>query len=205
MNALSEPCWMVYAGFVISIATLIVLIWYACLTRGIEKAANEQSEGLSKPLVVPVICPREPLIGRFGNSQGGLQAQSLQQAAEERYEFAGKLKLSPTDGIDYLKLVNIGNGAAMCIRCVLETGFTQQYLPYLRAGEALQIGFSKSWLQGGGTILCEFEGVSGRYYSKVPFTRDFTVGRMEFGRLPKTHSSTGKHEGVAQRQVMPTS
>ena len=53
MSTVSEPCWMLYASFVISAVTLIALIYYACLTKQIAEASNKQTEALWKPWVVP--------------------------------------------------------------------------------------------------------------------------------------------------------
>jgi hypothetical protein len=53
MGTQSAQNWISLFGLVVSVATLITLIVYVRATKGIERAANEQSEGLSKPSFAP--------------------------------------------------------------------------------------------------------------------------------------------------------
>jgi hypothetical protein len=182
MSLASVPIWMTYANFVVGVATLFVLVWYACLTRGIERASVEQSEGLSRPVVTPVIRARRPLSERAGTDCGGAAGQRLEDVAKERYSYAAELHG------DHLILENIGNGPALHVKCWIEfpNGESEQgpyFVPYLRSGKPHDIfdaPVPHPYHSERGTICCMYYGINGRKHSsKLPFIQGGATGAIE--------------------------
>lgn len=150
---------MIYASFAVSILTLAVLIWYACLTRGIEKAANEQSEGLSKPSLALRAVPRSPTTS--ANFVEIVNRKMLTRAEPN------------AEG--YLEMVNIGNGPALRVQFEIREGSPQSGDPwtgvgaYILAAEALPLPLpSGNPIKGKQQrITCSYASLSGNRYESV--------------------------------------
>lgn len=160
MHAVSEPNWMLYASFVVSLLTLGALIWYACLTRGIERAANEQSEGLSKPI-----------LALYSGSWLSPEQNPPEVGIQEVFARAEPNKRG------YYELANIGSGPAVDVECELATpdlaGGTAQRLwaAYLQANERLELPLSTRIVVASGpaghsrhVVTSRYESVSGSKY-----------------------------------------
>ena len=161
MNAVSEPCWMVYASFAISVLTLAVLIWYAWLTRGIEKAANEQSEGLAKPVIVVESSPDIP------------------DSNVDRAILGGGLFSEIVNGV---RLLNIGTGPALWVEWSTKgqhnTGEGPEsgsagFVPYLRPNETVDTECSRAYVSGLNylTVECRYQSLS-----RTRYTSRTTIG-----------------------------
>jgi hypothetical protein len=151
---------MVYLTFAISVLTLVVLFWYACLTCGIEKAAKEQSEGLSKPaLALRAIPPRSPTIDE--NFVEILNRKMLTRAEP--------------NSSGCLELVNIGNGPALGVHCEIRDVNAPQGRPWILPAAYVPAGgaFSLPPLSGNTIkgkqhkIACYYDGLSGSKYESV--------------------------------------
>jgi len=150
MGTVGESSWMLYASFVISVITLIVLIYYAWLTSRIARASNIQSEGLSRP-VMTVRTRAYDLDWRIVQAMGVV-------AAEVDNDLA---------------LINIGNGPALSLRWTVSSRFGDRLpasssgsVPYLRPGEVLQaVARDLHSLPHARTeVVCDYLGVSGVWY-----------------------------------------
>jgi hypothetical protein len=174
VNGVSEPSWMLDASFVVSLLTLSVLIWYAYLTRGIERAANEQSEGLSKPALTLFAIPRSPTIDE--NFTEILKRRMLTRAEPN------------ANGC--LEMVNIGNGPALRVRFEIRDIGLPCGKPwiggaaYIKAGGALPLP-----LQGGSfikgkqhKIVCYYDGLSGSHYEFVTELNGDEIEKWDFSR-----------------------
>jgi hypothetical protein len=144
---------MVYLTFAISVLTLVVLFWYACLTRGIEKAAKEQSEGLSKPLIVVVSSPDIP------NKDEAILGGGLFSEIGDR-----------------VLLMNIGTGPALWVNWSATgqhaTGESRVsslagFVPYLRPNETVDTEHSRPYVSGLNylTVECRYESLSRTRYT----------------------------------------
>jgi len=167
---------MVYASFAVSVLTLAVLIWYAWLTRGIEKAANEQSVGLSKPAIaLRAIPPRSPTIDE--NFVEILNRKMLTRAEPNSSGF--------------LELVNIGNGPALSVHCEIRDVNAPQGRPwilpaaYVPAGGALSLP-----LLCGNTIkgkqheiVCSYDSLSRNAYKSVIKLNGDEIEDWDFSRM----------------------
>lgn len=84
-------------------ANLVAVGIYVVLTWGIKRASNEQIEALSKPaLVLRAVPPRLTLNDNFTEI---LHRRVLMRAK--------------ANGDEYLELVNVGNGPALEVSCVI--------------------------------------------------------------------------------------
>jgi hypothetical protein len=155
---------MVYAGFAISLLTLAVLIWYAWLTRGIERAANEQSEGLSKPAIVVVSSPDIPNRNREMAILGGGLFSEIG---------------------DRVQLQNIGTGPALWVewsaRGRHNTGESQEscvagFVPYLRPNETVDTECSRAYVSGLRSLAveCTYQSLG-----RTRYTSKTTIGDPE--------------------------
>ncbi len=172
------------------LANLIAIGIYVWLTWGIKNASNEQSEGLSKPAVVPVTRRRPSLFNRQP-SPGGPQGQSLEEAAVERYGYATELDE------DDLRLQNIGTGPAIQVRCTIESENGSQgpyIIPYLPPSKQMQVDVTTFSLRGTrGSIRCAFEGLTGiGYVTETPFFQDGTVGNLKLRRRRAASKEEGR-------------
>jgi hypothetical protein len=150
---------MVYASFAVSLVTLAVLIWYACLTRGIEKAANAQSEGLSKPALTLRAIPR-----------------SL-TTSENFTEIVNRKMLTRAEPNPKgcLELVNIGNGPALGVHFHIRDVNAPQGKPWIGTAAYIQPGgaLPLPLLSGNPItdkqhkIVCYYESLSGNIYESV--------------------------------------
>lgn len=147
---------MIYASFVISFLALVVLVWYAWLTRGIEKAANEQSEGLSKPVIVVVSSPDIP-----------------SDHVDEAILGEGGLFSEITDGV---QLLNIGAGPALRVRWSATgqhiTGESQEsrvegFVPYVQPPGTVDTECTRAFVSGLKSlrVTCTYKSLGGRQYT----------------------------------------
>jgi hypothetical protein len=152
---------MVYASFAISVLTLAVLIWYAWLKRGIEKAANEQSEGLAKPVIVVESSPDIP-------------DSNVDEAI-----LGGGLFSEIVNGV---RLLNIGTGPALWVEWSAKgqhnTGEGPEsgsagLVPYLRPNETVDTECSRAYVSGLNylTVECRYQSLS-----RTRYTSRTTIG-----------------------------
>lgn len=162
MNVVSEPCSMEYASFAVSVLALAVLIWYAYLTRGIEKAANAQSEGLSKPVIVVVSSPDIP------NKVEAILGGGLFSEIGDR-----------------VLLLNIGTGPALWVKWSATgqhgTGESREsslagFVPYLRPNEIVDTEHSRAYVSGLNNLIveCKYESLS-----RTCYTSRTTIGDQD--------------------------
>ena len=85
---------MAIADLVVSILTLLAIVWYVCETLKIRRASQEQAEALQKPCVVLVAAPRDP-----------------DDAILDGDGAVGEMVVDAHDG--NVALVNIGSGPAL--------------------------------------------------------------------------------------------
>jgi hypothetical protein len=170
------------ANLVVGVIALVFLVKYVRATKGIEKAAIEQSEGLSKPaLALRAIPPRSPTIGE--NFVEILKRQMLTRA-------------EPTaDG--HLELINTGNGPALRVSCEISDVDRPAGRPwiipaaYVRAGETLPLP-----LQNGNPIkgkrhkiTCSYHSLSWTEYASVVEVGGHEgdeIAHFSFGARPST-------------------
>ena len=88
------PLWLQVATFVVLLLTLGAVVWYACLTRKLWKAALEQAEAQLKPCITPATMQRDPT-----------------EAVAPRNGVKGETVLAFDTG--NLAIRNIGNGPAV--------------------------------------------------------------------------------------------
>lgn len=137
-----------YVNLTISVVTLAILFWYALLTRGIEKEAIKQTEGLSKPAVT-IRC-------------------SIPPPSDEAI-LNGETK-AHIPGV-YVELINIGNGPAMQLECMITHKRSEKMppythkveIPYLDANQSFAIPLTRTGLTPNHHcfIDCSYASLSG--------------------------------------------
>ena len=134
-------------GLALQVVMLVFLVKYVRATKGIEKASNEQSEGLSKPVVTV-----------------RLQSARTDEAIVEGLscEIAG----------DQIELTNIGTGPALKLRWrVQEKGEPHKlgpegYVPYLEPGKTVKTSLLRGYITGMDefSLECSYASVSNAQY-----------------------------------------
>lgn len=151
---------VLFLAFAVNVATLVYLIKYVRATKGIEREAGIQSEGLSKPaLALRAVVPRS--LTTDENFLEILNRKLLTRAEPNAKGF--------------LEMVNIGSGPALLVQYEIREGSPQSGKPwiggaaYIRAGETLALP-----LQSGNPIkdrqqkiTCSYASLSGNKYESV--------------------------------------
>jgi hypothetical protein len=138
-------------GLLVSVVTLLFLIIYVRATKGIEKAANEQSEGLAKPVIV-------------------VESSGVNSSVEAI--LSGGLFSEIGDG--GVRLINIGTGPALWLEWSA-TGKRYSdkgpcgsagFVPYLTPGQPIPAGCSRGFVSGLSflTVECKYRSLSGTHY-----------------------------------------
>jgi hypothetical protein len=156
MSSMLAQNLILMANLAVALWALAYLIKYVRATKGIEKAANAQSEGLSKPALVLRSISRsitqDDVLGK---------GRRLSAHAEPNAE-------------DQLELENIGNGPALSVHCVItKTGDSadpwRRFAPYIRAAERLPlpilVGNSMRGKQH--KMMCSYSSLGGNKYEAV--------------------------------------
>ena len=127
--------WIALAGLGVQILIFIGLIWYACETRDLRKASQEQNkisqeqnEAMQKPCLVPLVQKRD-------DRDLDTAVESMRPNSHPAYRVVVNGRSSGR-----VELQNIGSGPAFNIQYELQTpeGVTKKhsggYLPYLHEG-----------------------------------------------------------------------
>lgn len=155
MDCVSAQNVILLLQFLVSVVTLVFLIKYVRATVGIEKAANEQSEGLSKPAVTVYCRVPNPTV------EAVLKGISFGEIV----------------GPD-LEMVNIGNGPALQLHWSLTWKSQRQnglggsqngFVPFLSPGDKFATTISRNLLGQDNlcSVRCSYRGLSGAEYVSV--------------------------------------
>jgi hypothetical protein len=168
MDFLSVQNVILFLQFIVSVVALIFLIKYVRSTEGIEKAANEQSEGLSKPVVTIL-----------ANAMQSDKAFFEEMVAE-------------TTG-QHVQLVNIGTGPAIKLKWSIDwtekgnkglKGDQQGFVPYLEAGKTLETSLPRVFLTGQieCSVRCSYRSISEAEYTSLAVLDQTKITKVEFKR-----------------------
>lgn len=151
------------AGLAVQIVAVIFLVRYVRATKGIEKASNEQSEGLSKPVVTVRLEP-------VHTDEAILAGLSCQMAG------------------DQMELANIGTGPALKLSWrIKERGHSgpnreavhEGFVPYLPSGHKIATPIMRGYLTGDDSfsVECTYRSISdAEYVSQTEFEGMMATG-----------------------------
>lgn len=150
--------WIPILGFLVSVATLAVVVKYTAITARLERAAQDQTESSRKPVVVLLFDIRSD---DFELVFEAIEAQRVPPATMLRISEAGNFLI-----------INIGTGPALNITVdfgpVPEPATANRYarkIPFIAPGARVEapIGFGNN-LGDDYKFTARYESLSGRKY-----------------------------------------
>lgn len=172
--------WLPIMNFFLQLVALLVLIWYASLTRNISVASQDQAEAGVLPCLTLATAPRQQEEAVLGELEGRV----------------GAMVVSPRNG--NVVLLNIGNGPAINARYQFTPINPPQganvirpsnFLPIILAKETFITPVAHNALPNlQYEVVLIYESLSGRHYESRIRIDNLVLTDFRFKRLGRLHA-----------------
>ena len=163
-------CWIPVANFLVQLAILVALVWYAVETWRIRKASEEQAEAQQKPCLTVVTAPRD-----------------YDEAILEMNGAVGGMVVAPRNG--NIALENMGNGPAINVSYNFNpvdpstVSCPHGYLQNIRAGGTFIMAVARGVLSNREyELIVTYESLSGRRYESRITINNLVLTAFHFRR-----------------------
>jgi hypothetical protein len=183
-----------FANFIVGIAALGVLVWYAIETwklrkaaeaqivvsHDLLKAANDQAEGMSRPCLTirPQLRDMDHTLLHMDGAVGGTVVR---------------------DEAGHYVALNQGNGLALNVQYLFRVrpdadaawkDIVNGYLQTVQPGEGVQMALMVNAYGGDHEITFRFQSLGGRWYESIVLIESRVLTKLTFAQLPPSFDRT---------------